>query len=41
MPVFTTRDNYTELTLGTVHTTYGAHSSDRTAEIRHLDQYWR
>ena len=31
---FTTRDNHTHLTLGTVHITYGDDRSDRTAEIR-------
>ncbi|MES1937117.1 endonuclease/exonuclease/phosphatase family protein, partial [Salinisphaera hydrothermalis] len=38
---FTTKDNHTELTLGTVHINYGDGRSDRTAEIRVLDQYWQ
>lgn len=38
---FTASESHTELTLGTVHITYGDHRSDRTAEIKDLDQYWR
>ncbi|MGN8200508.1 helix-hairpin-helix domain-containing protein [Salinisphaera sp. RV14] len=38
---FTAEDSHTELTLGTVHISYGDNRSDRTAEIKVLDQYWR